>query len=95
MRTELLPIGFGSVVVTGRILAIINPDSAPVRQMVRQAEEDGTLIKLTYGRKAKAVIILDTGHLVLSAIHPTTLAERVRQQWDRVSKSATKEPEDS
>jgi regulator of extracellular matrix RemA (YlzA/DUF370 family) len=95
MRTELLPVGFGSVVVTNRILAIVNPDSAPVRQMVRQAEEEGSLIKLTYGRKVKAVIILDTGHIVLSAIHPGTLAERVRQQWDRVSKTSTKEQEDS
>jgi regulator of extracellular matrix RemA (YlzA/DUF370 family) len=87
MQTELLPVGFGSVVVANRILAIVSPDSAPIRQMMRQSEQDGTLIKLTHGRKAKAVIILDTGHIVLSAIHPTTLADRLRQQWERLTRA--------
>lgn len=94
MRTELLPVGFGSVVAANRILAIVNPDSAPIKQMVRQAEEEGNLIKLTYGRKAKAVIFLDTGHIVLSALHPNTLAERVRQQGDKAGKNQEKDQED-
>lgn len=80
MRTELVHIGFGSVVAVNRVLAIVAPDSAPVRRMVQQARSEGKAIDLTYGRKTKSVVVMDNGYLVLAAIHPETIVGRLSQQ---------------
>ena len=80
MRVELVHVGFGSVVAANRVLAIVSPDSAPVKRLVQQAREEGKAIDVTYGRKTKSVIILDNGYLVLAAIQPDTIVGRLAQQ---------------
>lgn len=72
-------VGFGGIVAANRILAILDPNSQPVRRMVRQAKKDGMAIDMTYGRKTRTVIILDTGHLITAAIQPETIVSRLRQ----------------
>ncbi len=79
MPTELLHVGFGGTLAANRVLAILSPDSAPVRRMIRQAEEEGRLINMTYGRKTKSVIVLDSGHVAVSALGPETVVNRLRQ----------------
>jgi len=83
MRAEMLHIGFGGVVAANRILAIISPDSAPVKRMIREANDAGRIIDMTYGRRTKAVIVLDTGHLALAALQPDTIVGRLRQQREK------------
>ncbi len=83
MRAEMLHIGFGGVVAANRILAIVSPDSAPIKRMIRKAAEEGKIVDMTYGRRTKAVIVLDTGHLALAALQPDTIVGRLRQQRDK------------
>ena len=77
---NLLHVGFGANVVAQRILAICDPDSAPLKRMVRRAREEGSVIDVTYGRKVKTVIVLDTGHIVLAALQPETIAARLQRE---------------
>ncbi|NIN69637.1 MAG: DUF370 domain-containing protein [Anaerolineae bacterium] len=74
-------VGFGGIVAANRILAILDPNSQPVRRMVRRAKKEGTAIDMTYGRKTRTVIILDTGHIVTAAIQPETIVGRLRQPY--------------
>lgn len=78
--TDLLHVGFGANVVAQRILAICDPDSAPLKRMIRRAKEEGSAIDVTYGRKAKTLIILDTGRIVLAALQPETIASRLQRE---------------
>jgi regulator of extracellular matrix RemA (YlzA/DUF370 family) len=80
LKTELVHIGFGGAIAAGRIVAILRPDSSPVRRMIRRARGEGAIIDMTYGRKTKAVIVLDSGHIALAAIQPETVASRLRQE---------------
>ncbi len=80
MTTELLHVGFGNLVAANRILAIVLPDSLPVRRMIREARRQGMVIDATRGRKVKAVVVLDNGYLVVSALLPGTIARRLEQQ---------------
>lgn len=75
-------IGFGGLVAIQRALAVLPPESAPVRRIIQEAKREGKAIDATYGRKTKAVIVLDTGHVVLAALHPATILGRVRQQGE-------------
>jgi extracellular matrix regulatory protein A len=74
---KLINIGFGSLISADRLVAIIKPESAPVKRMIQEARERGTLIDATYGRRTRAVIITDSDHIVLSAIQPETVANRL------------------
>ena len=76
METRLISIGHGNILAANRIVAIISPDSAPVKRIVQESRERGTLIDATYGRRTRAVVITDSGHVVLSAVQPETLAHR-------------------
>ena len=76
MDTRLINIGFGNILAANRIVAIISPDSAPVKRIIQEARERGTLIDATYGRRTRAVVITDSGHVVLSAVQPETVAHR-------------------
>ena len=67
---KLIHIGFGNVVNTGKIIAIVSPDSAPVKRMVQETRERGMLIDATYGRKTASVFVMDSGHVILSALPP-------------------------
>jgi len=73
---RLINIGFGNMVSAGRIVAIVSPESAPIKRIVQDAKERGTLIDATYGRRTRAVIITDSDHVVLSAILPDTITNR-------------------
>ena len=76
MDIQLINVGFGNIVAANRIIAIVSPDSDPIRRLVTDAKERGQLVDATYGRRTRAVIISDSGHVVLSAIQPETVANR-------------------
>ena len=71
---KLLNIGFGNMVSTDRLIAIVSPDSAPIKRMIQEGRDRGVLIDATYGRKTRSVVIMDSDHIVLSAIQPDTVA---------------------
>lgn len=74
MNTKLLNIGFGNMVSANRLIAIISPESAPIKRMIQDAREKSVLVDATYGRKTRAVLVMDSGQIVLSAIQPETVA---------------------
>ena len=74
---KLVNIGFGNMVAVDRIMAVVSPDSAPIKRMAQEARDRGILIDATFGRKTRAVLILDNDHLVLSALTPETVTNRV------------------
>ena len=76
----LLNIGFGSMVAARRILAIMDPDSAPIKRVMQEAKERGMLIDASYGRKTKAVILMDTDHVILSAMTTDVLSARWNEE---------------
>ncbi len=77
---KLINIGFGNMVSANRLLAIVSPDSAPIKRIVQEARERGMLIDATYGRRTRAVIVMDTDHVILSAILPETVAGRLEDK---------------
>ncbi len=77
IKMRLINIGFGNMVSAGRLVAIVSPESAPIRRIVSDAREKGMLIDATYGRRTRAVIVMDSDHVVLSAIQPETVANRL------------------
>lgn len=77
IQMKLINIGFGNMVSSGRIISIVSPESAPIKRMIREGEDKGILINATYGRRTRAVIITDSGHIVLSALQPETIAGRI------------------
>ncbi len=79
---KLVNIGFGNIVSSDRIISIVSPESAPVKRLVQEAKDNKTAIDATYGRRTRSVIIMDDGHVVLSAIQPETIASRVNDSDD-------------
>ena len=73
---KLIGIGFGSMLAAQRVLAIMDPDSAPIKRVVAEAKERGMLIDASYGRATKSVILMDTDHVILSALSPETISAR-------------------
>ena len=73
---KLIGIGFGSMVAAQRVLAVVEPDSAPIKRVVQEARERGMLIDASYGRKTKSVLLMDTDHVILSALTTDVLATR-------------------
>ena len=73
---KLINIGFGSMVAASRLLAVIAPDSAPIKRVVQEARDRGMLIDASFGRKTKAVLLMDTDHVILSALTPETISAR-------------------
>ena len=73
---KLINIGFGSMIAAGRLLAIVAPDSAPIKRVVQEARDRGMLIDASYGRKTKAVLLMDTDHVILSALTPEAISAR-------------------
>lgn len=72
----LVNIGFGSMVAASRVLSILAPDSAPIKRIIQEAKDRGMLIDASYGRKTKSVLLMDTDHVILSAVSPETLTDR-------------------
>ena len=79
---KLINIGFGSMVAAGRLLAIVAPDSAPIKRIVQEAKDRGMLIDASYGRATKTVILMDTDHVILSALTPDVLSARWMDKQD-------------
>ncbi len=73
---RLINIGFGNMVAAGRLVAIVSPESAPIKRIVQEAKDRGSLIDATYGRRTRAVLITDSDHVILSAVQPETVANR-------------------
>lgn len=77
---KLINIGFGNLVSAERLLTVVSPDSAPVKRLVQEAKERAMLIDASFGRKTKAVLVMDTDHVILSAIPPETIAKRLNDK---------------
>jgi regulator of extracellular matrix RemA (YlzA/DUF370 family) len=81
---KLINIGFGNRVPAGRVVALVSNESAPVKRMIQEAREKGVLIDATHGRKTRAVVVTDSGHILLSSIQPDTIANRADDSADNV-----------
>ena len=77
---QLINIGFGNIVSADRIISIVSPESAPIKRIVQEAKENKTAVDATYGRRTRAVIIMDSGHVILSAVQPETVAGRFEKE---------------
>lgn len=79
---QLIHIGFGNMISAGRLVAIVSPDSAPIKRMVQEGKEQGIVIDASYGRRTRAVLVMDNDHLVLSALQPETIAGRLNEKTE-------------
>lgn len=77
---KLINIGFGNIVPADKVVAIISPESAPIKRVMREADEKGKLINATYGRRTRAVIVTSSDHIILSALLPETISNRLNQE---------------
>jgi regulator of extracellular matrix RemA (YlzA/DUF370 family) len=82
---KLVNIGFGNIVSAQRIVAIVSPESAPIKRIITEARDKGVLIDATYGRRTRAVVITDSDHVILSAVQPETVAHRLSSKEAAVS----------
>lgn len=82
---KLINIGFGNLVAAQRLLTVISPDSAPIKRLIQEARERGMLIDASYGRKTRSVLIMDTDHVILSAVQPETIAGRLTEREEEQS----------
>lgn len=80
MDIKLINIGFGNIVAANRIISIISPESAPIKRIIQEARDKGLLVDATYGRRTRAVVVTDSGHIILSAVQPETVANRLVAQ---------------
>ena len=90
---KLINIGFGNMVTANRLVAIVSPESAPIKRIIQDAKEQGTLIDATYGRRTRAVILTDSDHVILSALQPETVANRFNDREDEESAEELEEDE--
>lgn len=79
---KLINIGFGSMVAPGRVLSVLEPESAPIKRVIQEAKERGMLIDASYGRKTRAVLLMDTDHVILSALTPEALSSRWEEKQE-------------
>lgn len=77
---KLINIGFGNMISASRLIAIVSPESAPIKRIIQDAKDRGSLIDATYGRRTRAVIIMDSDHVILSAVQPETVAGRFDEE---------------
>ncbi len=77
MTVKLINIGFGNIVAANRIVAIVSPESAPIKRLIQEAREQGKLVDATYGRRTRAVVLTDSDHIILCAVQPETVAQRI------------------
>ena len=90
---KLINIGFGNMVSANRLVAIVSPESAPIKRIIQDAKERGTLIDATYGRRTRAVIVTYSDHVILSAVQPETLANRLNDRDDDLTEEELEEDE--
>ena len=87
---KFINIGFGSMIAANRLLAVVAPDSAPIKRVIQEARDRGMLIDASYGRKTKAVILMDTDHVILSAIPTETIYERwMEEEMEKIEEDET------
>lgn len=79
---KFINIGFGNIISADRLIAIVAPESAPIKRIIQDARDNGKLVDATYGRRTRAVIIMDSEHVVLSAVQPETVANRLEKDTD-------------
>ena len=79
---KLINIGFGNMINVDRIVAVVSPESAPIKRIIHEAEEKGNLVNATYGRRTRAVIVTDSEHIILTSIQPETVAGRIGGEED-------------
>lgn len=79
---KVINIGFGNIVSAERIIAIVSPESAPIKRLIQDARDRGRLIDATYGRRTRAVVIMDSDHIILSAVQPETVGQRMTDKED-------------
>ena len=79
---KLINIGFGNMVSARKLVAIVSPESAPIKRIISEARDKGVLIDATYGRRTRAVIVTDSGHVILSAVQPETVANRLNSDTE-------------
>lgn len=84
---KLLNIGFGNLISEGRTIAIVSPDSAPMKRMVQEARERGMLVDATYGRKTASIFIMDSDHVILSALPPERFSDRQQSEFPKEEQS--------
>ena len=94
MDIKLINIGFGNIVSANRIVAIVSPESAPIKRIIQEARDGERLIDATYGRRTRAVLIMDSDHVILSAVQPETVAHRVEDDDEDVKMEKEKEDEE-
>lgn len=80
---QLINIGFGNIVSANRIISIVSPESAPIKRLVQEAKDSKMAVDATYGRRTRAVIIMDSGHVILSAVQPETVASRLEKDVNK------------
>ncbi len=80
----LINIGYGNMISLKRIVSVVSPESAPVKRLVQEARDSGMVIDATYGRRTRAVIVMDSGHIVLSSLVTETVAQRVNEKEDKI-----------
>ena len=85
---KLINIGFGNMVSANRLIAVISPESAPIKRIIREAEDKGVLVNATYGRRTRAVLVCDSGHVILSSLQPETVANRLGTGGDEAEEAA-------
>lgn len=91
MNIKLINIGFGNIVSANRIIVIVSPESAPIKRIIGEARDRGMLVDATYGRRTRAVIITDSGHVILSAVQPETVKHRLQSKEAPAEDNTAKE----
>lgn len=94
MAGKLINIGFGNIVSAERVIAVVAPESAPVKRIIQEAREEKRLIDASYGRRTRAVIIMDSDHVVLSAVQPSTVAHRMNVRSEAAAADDTMDEEE-
>lgn len=95
MDIKLVNIGFGNIVSASRIVAIVSPESAPIKRIITEARDKGVLIDATYGRRTRAVVITDSDHIILSAVQPETVAHRLSAKTSAAAAETADDSEDA
>ena len=84
---KLVNVGFGNMINAQRLVSIVSPESAPIKRVIREAEDKKILINATHGRRTRAVIIMDSGHVVLSSLQPETVANRLNEKDEEATEN--------
>ncbi len=91
---RLINVGFGNIVAAGRIIAVVSPESAPIKRMIQEARDRSMLIDATWGRRTRAVIVIDSDHVVLSAVQPETIGHRMEGRQGGQDEDPQDEPQE-